>query len=210
MKFKHFIWDFDGTLLNTYPAMVKAFYKTCIDNDIPTDENTILEYMKISVQTVIDFYNKRFSFPPSFLDEFQKNREILEKQVVEPYVDTQIILEEIVDSGNFNYVVTHRGTSTLELLRKYDLEKYFREIVIKEKGFARKPNPQSINYLKEKYEMNNDEAVMIGDRILDIEAGRNADIHTCFYDEFKTEKELGADVTISRLSEIALYLKRDY
>ncbi|MEA4874361.1 HAD-IA family hydrolase [Anaerorhabdus sp.] len=210
MKFKHFIWDFDGTLLNTYPAMVKAFYKTCVDNDIPADENTILEYMKISVQTVIDFYSKRFSFPPSFLDEFQKNREILEKQVVEPYVDTQIILEEIIDSGNFNYVVTHRGTSTLELLRKYDLEKYFREIVIKEKGFARKPNPQSINYLKEKYEMNNDETVMIGDRILDIEAGRNAMVHTCFYDEFKTEKELGADITISRLSEIALYLKRNY
>lgn len=210
MKFKHFIWDFDGTLLNTYPAMVKAFYKTCVDNDIPADEDTILEYMKISVQTVVDFYSKKFSFPLSFLDEFQKNRELLENQVVKPYVDTHVILEEIVDSGNFNYVVTHRGTSTLELLKKYDLEKYFREIVIKEKGFARKPNPQSINYLIEKYEMNNDETVMIGDRVLDIEAGRNAEIHTCFYDEFQTEKELGADITISRLSEVARYLRRNY
>lgn len=209
MKYKNFLWDFDGTLLNTYPAMVKAFYKTCLDYDIPADEDIILEKMKISVQAVIDFYMKRFNFPASFLDDFQRNRSEMEKQYVEPYIDTKIILEEIVENGCFNYVVTHRGTSTLELLKKYDLEKYFIEIVIKDKGFARKPNPQSIQYLVEKYEMNVDETIMIGDRILDIEAGRNAGVHSCFYDEFNTEKDLGSDITVSKLSEIALYIKRE-
>ena len=25
MRYQHFIWDFDGTLFNTYPRMVKCF-----------------------------------------------------------------------------------------------------------------------------------------------------------------------------------------
>lgn len=202
MKIKHFIWDFDGTLLNTYPAMVKAFYKTCQDYKFPADEDIILEKMKISLQTVLDYYSHRFTFPPSFLNDFQKNRDLIEKQEVEPYSDTKSILEQIQLSGNFNYVVTHRGESTMELLNQHQLEHYFIEVIMKEKGFERKPSPDSINYLIKKYELNRDETIMIGDRIQDIEAGRAAGIHTCFFDELRSGDMNKAELVISRLSEL--------
>lgn len=206
MKFKSFIWDFDGTLLNTYPAMVKAFYKTCQDHNIPADEDLILEKMKISLQTVIDYYSQRFTFPPSFLNDFQKNRDLIEKQEVEPYSDTRGILEQIQLSGNHNYVVTHRGESTIELLKQHQLEHYFVEVVMKEKGFERKPNPESINYLITKYELEQNETVMIGDRIQDIEAGKSAGIHTCYFDEFNVGDMTKADLVVNHLSELEQYV----
>lgn len=206
MKCKHFIWDFDGTLLNTYPAMVKAFYKTCQDYKFPADENIILEKMKISLQTVIDYYSKRFTFPPTFLIDFQKNRDLIESQEVIPYEDTKRILEQIQQSGYCNYVVTHRGSSTLDLLEKHNLRHYFKEVVMKENGFERKPSPESINYLVKKYELNRDETVMIGDRSLDVEAGRAAGVHTCFFVEYNTGETNNAELVIGRLSELEQFV----
>ena len=34
MRYKHIIWDFDGTLLDSYPAMVRAFVAAAADYGI--------------------------------------------------------------------------------------------------------------------------------------------------------------------------------
>ena len=47
----------------------------------------------------------------------------------------------------------------------------------------RKPSPEAIEYLMEKYKIKPEEAIMIGDRELDILSGKNAGIHTCFFDD---------------------------
>ncbi|WP_254556512.1 HAD-IA family hydrolase, partial [Salmonella enterica] len=46
----------------------------------------------------------------------------------------------------------------------------------------RKPAPESINYLLNKYKLNPKKTVMIGDRPLDIEAGNAAGISTIYFD----------------------------
>src|SRR5699024_11570654 len=53
---------------------------------------------------------------------------------------------------------------SLEMLAKFDLKKYFTDAVTAEKKFPRKPNPASLNSLVEKYDLDPQNCVMVGDR----------------------------------------------
>ena len=79
--------------------------------------------------------------------------------------------------------MTHRDVvSTKELLMKENLDHLIVEIVGPENNFPRKPDPTSLNYLVEKYQLDKTTTVMIGDRAMDVLAGRGAGVQTMFYD----------------------------
>src|SRR5699024_6602269 len=71
---------------------------------------------------------------------------------------------------------------SLEMLAKFDLKKYFTDAVTAEKKFPRKPNPASLNSLVEKYDLDPQNCVMIGDRVRDIAAARNAKMSGILFD----------------------------
>ena len=50
-----------------------------------------------------------------------------------------------------------------------------------DQGFARKPAPDAINHLIDRYHLDPEKTMMVGDRKLDIEAGINAKIDTSAY-----------------------------
>ena len=42
----NYIWDFDGTLYDTYPIMLKALMKTFNDFDLQKDEKLVYKKIK--------------------------------------------------------------------------------------------------------------------------------------------------------------------
>lgn len=69
--------------------------------------------------------------------------------------------------------MTHRLTeSTWELLKEYQLAHLIEEVVGIDQDFPRKPNPASLNYLIDTFHLERTDTMMIGDRRLDIEAGK--------------------------------------
>jgi HAD superfamily hydrolase (TIGR01509 family) len=60
------------------------------------------------------------------------------------------------------------------------MRQFFTEIVTGDHGFERKPSPEAYNYLIKKYQLKKGLSLAIGDRILDIQAGRAAGIKTVF------------------------------
>lgn len=59
MIYEDYFWDFDGTLFNTYPTMVKAFVKVFGDNQIKVDKKEVYEIMRrYSVGEAINWYSK--------------------------------------------------------------------------------------------------------------------------------------------------------
>ncbi|WP_084170555.1 HAD hydrolase-like protein [Clostridium algidicarnis] len=46
--FENIIWDFDGTLFDTYSGMVYVFKRALGYNGIEISEDEILKYMKVS------------------------------------------------------------------------------------------------------------------------------------------------------------------
>jgi phosphoglycolate phosphatase-like HAD superfamily hydrolase len=51
--FENIIWDFDGTLFDTYPGMIYAFKRALGDSGFEVSENEILKYMKVSVTDLV-------------------------------------------------------------------------------------------------------------------------------------------------------------
>ena len=59
----------------------------------------------------------------------------------------------------------------------------FSEIITSDNHLARKPDPEALTYLIDKYNLDPSETAMVGDRPLDIQAGQNAGIKTILFDE---------------------------
>lgn len=59
----------------------------------------------------------------------------------------------------------------------------FTEIITGDNHFARKPDPEALTYLLDKYELEPSQTAMVGDRPLDILAGQNAGVKTILFDE---------------------------
>ena len=63
-----------------------------------------------------------------------------------------------------------------------DLYEYFSDFIVRNDGFADKPAPDALLYLLDKHHIDPQDAVMIGDRGIDVQAGLNAGIATILFD----------------------------
>ena len=71
---------------------------------------------------------------------------------------------------------------------------------------SRKPDPEGLNHLLDQYRLSPNEVVMVGDSAVDIETGKNANVHTCAVTygmgDLQALKSLKPDWTIKDISEL--------
>ncbi len=200
MEIKNYIWDFDGTLYDSYPAMVEGAAKALQDFGIIKDPREIYQTMKkFSTRQLREEYQlEEEEFTPLF---HQYERESSLKP--QPFAATEEVLHSLKKHGARHFILTHRLTeSTWELLGNYGLTDLIEEVVGIDQNFPRKPSPDALNYLIERFEMKKSETMMIGDRRLDIEAGKRAGVLTCLYDIDHFLGEIPADYVIDDLRKI--------
>lgn len=204
--YKNFIWDFDGTLFNTYPKMLKAYVKTMQDFKVNISPAEIYRMLKTaSSKDLAEKYQLDFAQ----FDQIYKNYEKNDTMPVFAYDDAKQTLETIQQLGGQHFLLTHReNRSAQALLTASDLVEYFVEIVGPENQFPRKPNPTSLNYLIEKYQLNRAETVMIGDRPMDIDAGIGARVSTIFYNDERLFTIDRAKHEVNSLSEIIQFISK--
>lgn len=177
----HVIWDFDGTLFDTYPSMVGALAYALEKRGHQADEGQILSLFKVSAGVALAYYMEKYGYGEDFLAEYRARRREIELDACKPYPGAAALLREIVARGGFNYILTHRGDTLFSMLERHGLVPFFRECLTAKSGFPRKPDPAGIRYLMEKYAIGPADALMVGDRELDILSGKNAGIATCDY-----------------------------
>lgn len=86
-------------------------------------------------------------------------------------------------------------------MKNYGLYGYFADFITSVQGFERKPSPDGINYLINKYNIIHSEAIMIGDRDLDLLSGKNAGISACYFTE-GNDKNNNADFIINNFQQL--------
>ncbi|EOT42543.1 HAD-IA family hydrolase [Enterococcus dispar] len=188
---KDFIWDFDGTLFDTYPNMLKAILKVLQEEGISAEGENIYRLLKEkSSKAVTQHYQLDFT---DFSHRFHKYENEMEKWP-HPFAYVTEMLIAVQKNGGRNFIMTHRTvSSTKKLLGHYQLTDFFVEIVGEENNFARKPDPEALLYLVTKYHLPKKQTVMIGDRLLDIVAGKEAGLKTCFFDNEGLLENISAD-----------------
>jgi len=90
------------------------------------------------------------------------------------------------------------------LLRAHQLESYFSDILTKEDPFPRKPDPAAIEAIIRRHDLDRAATLLIGDRDLDIRAGRAAGIRICFFGT--GDHTVPADVEIAAYAELHAWI----
>ena len=137
---KFYIFDFDGTLVNTFYDSVIAYNKALKQNNLPEYTYESLDQIDYS-----DFINS-MTEDMQVLKLYSKIYEESEKEYTLPYDGINEVLKELIKRGNEVAICSNRSQEQLE----YYTEKLFPEIDFKyvigytpEGGF--KPNPEVMN-----------------------------------------------------------------
>jgi len=178
----NFIWDFDGTLFDTYPVIIENLRLALNEYDCDCNPTEAMYLMLDTIAAARDYYADKFGIDRELLATAYGyyHKEAAASLRAEPFAGVQEVLEHIRATGRHSYIFTHRKyEETIAYLRKYGLDSYFQDIIGPDSPhFAWKPAPDAVLYLMEKYQMDPSRTVMIGDRDCDLGSGRNAGIQT--------------------------------
>lgn len=181
MKYAY-IWDLDGTLLDSYQVIVRSAVRTAAEAGIRDEEETVLRKLKQqSLTAYLRDVSVRCGAPSEAL--LVRYREISHEMTdqITLIPGTREALERLAGSGAEHFVYTHRGSSSEPVLRRLGILSFFREVVTSEYGFAPKPSGEGVRYLLNRYGLDPRLSWYVGDRTLDVFCGKNAGIRTLLY-----------------------------
>jgi len=180
------IWDFDGTLFDTYNLIATAMYTAIKENyktEIYYDEIMALMLQSIGysiteiakkINTTVDDLKKNFK---KYYDEIDPSQQL-------PYPSAREICEFIINNNGNNYINTHRSSNTLnEILEKNNFNNLIKYSVTSDNNFPSKPSPESFNHIVEKFSLNKNKTLVVGDRLLDTQGALNAGLIPVFIHE---------------------------
>ena len=174
-----FIWDLDGTLLDSYEAILAGIEETYRRFSLPYNKKEVRAFiLKYSVQDLLEQVAKERGLDVGLLNQVRA-RSLSEKNAqVVLMSGAREVLAWADQRGIQQFVYTHKGENAFTILRALGLDSYFTEILTSQSGFARKPNPEATTYLINKYHLNPEHTYYIGDRTLDIEFAQNSGIQS--------------------------------
>lgn len=198
---KNYLWDFDGMLFDSYPHITKSFQLMMADFGRQADYDEAKALLEITFATCYEHYG--------VTDEMRERHRFYEHQynlepITVPFANTYETLETLSGRGAKHYLYTHRGfESSQYYLEKYGLKKFFSGFVDSSMSFPLKPAPDAINYICREYGLDKNETIMIGDREIDVLAGKNAGVYGCLF-----TKDLSVDTVADyKITDIIQVLK---
>ena len=204
--FRNIIWDVDGTLFDTYPGITRAIKAALNDLGKDAPLEWISQLAKQSLNQCADVLTAKFQLESdAFEQALEKHFNLITIEESPPFAGVLELCQYICSIGGKNVIITHRGRKgTLELLEGNKLAGYFAGVITRDDGYPRKPDPAAFLVALERYKLNRDETLTIGDREIDIQAGQAAGLFSCFYGA--GVETVGADLVISSFEELHTYL----
>lgn len=184
MKFVHYFWDYDGTLFDTYDAVTRGYYRAAQAHGITISFAELRWLCKHSLGWAAQQLEARSQVPSAEIiatyQTFAPEEETM--LTMQPYAGVREALAAVCAAGGHNYLYSHRDQRSVEALAYYGLKDYFSDFITKDDHFPRKPAPDALLYLADKHQLDPAQCVMIGDRVLDVEAGLNAGMAGALFD----------------------------
>ncbi len=183
MRFLYLLWDFDGTLFDTYPPLIRAMLRALADRGVTESYAEIARLMGITMDECVSALSRRHNLDAAALEadmiRYHAQTPIHEKP---PFPGAIRVCRQVIAAGGGNYIFTHkRRASLFELLDYYGVTGLFADVLSAWDGYARKPDPAGFIALVEKHALPREQVLAIGDRDLDILAGQGAGVHTCLF-----------------------------
>ena len=204
--FRNIIWDFDGTLFDTYPAFAHAFRAALkeLGTDAPVDRIRALASISLThcVSTLAGEYHLDAE---DVKQRFGVHYAEMSPAEQPPFPGAADICKYICSIHGKNVIVTHRGReSTARLLAAHHMTGYFACCLTGDDGYPRKPDPAAFEAVLEMCHLEKHETLAVGDRSIDVLAGQAAGLHTCLFGP--APDDVAADLVIGRLDKLYPHL----
>ena len=201
MRYDNLIWDFDGTLIDTYPPLRRDLRAGMAEQGYDFTVEELLERFRVSRGLVRAYCAERMGRTAQEVDAIYRAWVAEHGQPrAEPFPHARDFLSRFQAAGGRNFVFTHRSGSVHDYLAEAGLTPYFTEVTSCGTAFARKPSPEGNLYLIQKHGLVPARTLAVGDRELDILAGKRAGTDACLVTPVPAES--AADYQISSLTEL--------
>jgi len=176
-----FVVDLDGTLTESSETIHKTTLKTFehfgravflpkeeLDKRIGEHFQTIFDDLNIHVDDVEEFINVYKTLYFDFID------------TTKLYPGVEEILLSLKEKGKKIALLTTKGQEQAQnILRHFNLEKYFDEIMGRRNGVGHKPSPEPLLFICNALSVSPEQTLMVGDTEVDVQCGKNANTKTC-------------------------------
>ena len=203
--FQAIIWDFDGTLMDTYPEIARAVNQALATFGRSTSLERVTQLSCISMDVCMLELSKEFEISQETLrEQFDL---FYNFEMLTPFPNVVDICKRFQASGGQNFIVTHRRKPSLHrLLLLHEMKPLFTDIIAGDDGFPHKPDPSAIRYLIDKHNLDVDNLLVVGDRDLDILAGQAVGAKTCLFRA--SFRDIFPTLTIKGFEELIPFLEK--
>lgn len=201
MRYENLIWDFDGTLFDTYPGMCQNLQQAMETVGVHIPVEALIPRFLVSQKVAVEYCAERAGIDLDAAVQLYR-KWVMEHPLskAEPFPGAEEIVAGFQAAGGRNFIFTHRGESVHHYLAEAGWTQYFTEVVPFGPAFERKPAPSGNLYLIDRHGLEREKTLAVGDRELDVLAARNAGIDACLF--CKSEAETAADYRIHRFEEL--------
>jgi len=196
MRYKNYLFDFDGMLTDSYEHIPASLVRALKESrGVNLDINEVRDAFKISKNYAFKKYNlsdeeatlfRVYEHDPDF------------KPLITPFMESLPLLKAIKEAGGNNYIYTDRLIPLEVYLDRFG----FRPYIDGMKTHANKPDPKPLDELCEQYNLVKSECVVIGDRAVDVDSAYDAGIDGILYDVDSSVYKHHATYVINKINEI--------
>ena len=202
-KYDHFIFDFDGTLSDSYPYFAKAARAVVNKYGISMTDEEI--YTCLKWQSAVKFFDRLNlgDKRTEAMQEFNSIKRDLLRTEAAAIDGAAELLSRICNDGGKCYIYSHSGNIVIDNCKKWGLDVYLTDYFLNSANFPRKPAPDALLALVEKHGLDISRCVMIGDRDIDVLAGKNAGMDGILIDDINYYCDLDVTYKVRDLWQLA-------
>ena len=171
---RHIIWDMGGTLIDTYPEVVRALSRAAYGDTAPSHLREIGALTQYSIAHAIESLSVSGEVPRTDLERAYEELKTRWRTRPAPVMDgARELIAQVWEKGGLNLVATHRDRASATMLVTVlglDLD----DMVCAPDGLARKPSPEMNLLLAQRHGLDPAQVLCVGDRPIDAVAAANA------------------------------------
>ncbi|MGB9750583.1 MAG: HAD family hydrolase [Caldisericia bacterium] len=207
---KLIIFDFDGTLFDTKEDIARSvniYLKELGFEEL--EEEKIYKFIgngsDYLLKKSLEEIGKKDFLNYSIVRFLEIYREESTKKV-KPFDGIKAILDELKDKTL--YIITNKDEESAKMiLRKFDMEKYFKKVIGRNTYTLKKPDPSLMEIVLKEENVKRDEVLMVGDSEIDYKFAKEAQVKNIIVlwggiGEVEKLRELKADFIVNYPNEI--------
>ena len=181
-----YIFDIDGTLLNTIDSISFHINKTLEEFGLDKiDKDKVRDFVGngpvVLVNKTLDFLgvSDDKDFRKNFLDTYNKSYDDDPTYLLKPYDGIKESIDILKERGEIMACFSNKPDSTCKKVISHVFDKgYFDYILGYKESYERKPSPEGIMIIKERFGVDFSDILYFGDSEVDMKCGKNSGIFT--------------------------------